>query len=540
MTVTRAVAGSATIDRSAVETSHSSEGWEFVPYTASLAADKTITTGQTISRNGARPSDVLPFSAFQSAAEWAAAQWGGVDLSDKRLDRRAVKIGAAMATHPAQSLPEQMDGDRAALDGAYRLINHPGVSLDRLSRSHWEQVRQEARERPVVLFVQDTTQLDYTHFPTMEGLGPIGDGDGRGLLLHSTLGVVPNEEPQILGLAHQQVALRQPADETGNDSSPEGKVWARAAEAIGSSCEKARWVHVGDRGGDDFRFLHTCREEGNHFLIRVMHNRLLEWDHAVDDEKRKMVDYARSLPAQHRYTLEVPANHDRPARRAQMCLAWAKVTIPAPKQAPSELRDQPSITAWVIRVWEVDAPPDAESIEWILVTSVPTKTVDDAKQRVWWYTHRWTSEDYHQCLKTGCDIEHRQFDHGDDIRRLLGFCGPIAARLLQLRQAARGASRSLAIKRVDPVRVKILAECLEWDNDEPLTIGKFWDGVAQLGGHLGRPGDGPPGWKTIWRGWRHLSDLVTGARLFAAALTDQGIQSGHRLRLKTILDDKPN
>jgi hypothetical protein len=81
---------------------------------------------------------------------------------------------------------------------------------------------------------------------------------------------------------------------------------------------------------------------------------------------------------------------------------------------------------------------------------------------------------------------------------------------------------------------------LEWDNDEPLTIGKFWDGVAQLGGHLSRPSDGPPGWKTIWRGWRHLSDLVTGARLFAAALTDQGIQSGHRLRLKTILDDKPN
>ncbi len=148
---------------------------------------------------------------------------------------------------------------------------------------------------------------------------------------------------------------------------------------------------------------------------------------------RKLVDFARTLPIQHRYTLDVPASHGRPARTAQMCLAWSQVTIPAPRNGPPELRDQPPITAWVIRAWEVNAPPGAEPIEWILVTSVPTETVADAKERVWWYTFRWLTEEYHQCLKTGCNIEHRQFDHGDDIRRLLGFCGPIAARLLQLR-----------------------------------------------------------------------------------------------------------
>jgi hypothetical protein len=525
------------IDRRVSETSVSGEDQGLAP--ASLAADKMIATGETIAWSVASPSDMLPLSATQSAAEWAAVQWGEVELGDERLDRRAVQIGTAMTTNPAQSLPQQMDGERAALDGAYRMINHPGVSLDCLSKPHWEQTRQAAREQHVVLFIQDTTQLDYTHFPTMEGLGPIGDGNGRGLLLHSTLGVVPSERPQVLGLAHQQVVLRRPADESGDISSPEGKVWARAAQAVGSPSEDALWVHVGDRGSDDFRFMNACRDEGKHFLIRVMRNRLLAWDQEEGDpEKRKIVDYARSLPAQHRYTLDVPANHDRPARTAQMCLAWTKVTIPAPTQGPPELRDQPSITAWVIRAWEVDAPPDAEPIEWILVTSVPTKTVDDAKERVWWYTHRWMSEDYHQCLKTGCNIEHRQFDHGDDIRRLLGFCGPIAARLLQLRQVARREPQMPAVKHIDPLRVKILTERLEWDNDELLTIDEFWHGVAQLGGYLGRPGDGPPGWKTLWRGWRHLNDLMTGARLFAAALVDQGMQSGHGLRFRTIPDDK--
>lgn len=535
MTVTRAI----DVSQSTTETSLSSKirGVSFSLLAADNRMEKPIVHKVVAPKEGDYNGASL--SATQSAAEWAAAQWGGVELGDERLDRRAVQIGAAMAANPAQSLPEQMDGERAALDGAYRMVNHPGVSLECLSEPHWERTRQEAREQQVVLFVQDTTQLNYTHFPTMEGLGPIGDGNGRGLLLHSTLGVVPSERPQVLGLAHQQVVLRQPADESDDASSPEGKVWARAAQAVGSPSEDALWVHMGDRGSDDFRFMNTCRDEDKHFLIRVMRNRLLAWDQEEDEpEKRKIVDYARSLPAQHRYTLNVPANHDRPARTAQMCLAWTKVTIPAPTQGPPELRDQPPITAWLIHAWEVDASPGVEPIEWILVTSVPTKTVDEAKERVWWYTHRWMSEDYHQCLKTGCDIEHRQFDHGDDIRRLLGFCGPIAARLLQLRQVARRKPQESAVKHIDPLRVRILTEHLDWDNDELVTMGEFWNGVAQLGGYLGRSGDGPPGWRTIWRGWRTLNDLVTGARLLIAALADQGMQSGHGLRFKTIPDDK--
>lgn len=539
MTVTRAI----NVSQHFTEKSPSSEGQRALPSIPSFAADTR--TGKTIAHQAVGPEEDdynrASLGVSQTAAEWALAQWGDVELGDERLDRRAVQIGTAMTANPAQSLPQQMDGDRAALDGAYRLINHPGVSLDRLSKPHWEQTWREAGEKRVVLFVQDTTQLDYTHFPTMEGLGPIGDGNGRGVLLHSTLGVVPSERPQVLGLAHQQVVLRHPADESRprHAPSPEGQVWARAAEAVGSPPEDALWVHVGDRASDDFRFMHACRAKHKQFLIRVMRDRLLAWDQEeVNPEKRKIVDYARSLPAQHHYTLEVPANHDRPAHMAHMCLSWTKVTIPAPAQGPPELRDQPPITAWLIRAWEVDAPPGAEPIEWILITSVPTKTVDDAKERVWWYTHRWMSEDYHQCLKTGCDIEHRQFDHGDDIRRLLGFCGPIAARLLQLRQIARRESQESAVKHIAPLKVRILTERLEWANDELVTMDEFWNGVAQLGGYLGRSGDGPPGWKTIWKGWRHLNDLVTGARLFAAALADRGMQSGHGLRFETIPGDR--
>ena len=39
--------------------------------------------------------------------------------------------------------------------------------------------------------------------------------------------------------------------------------------------------------------------------------------------------------------------------------------------------------------------------------------------------------------------------------------------------------------------------------------------LAALGGHLGRTGDGPPGWQTLWPGLRSLRLLVEGGRLAA-------------------------
>ena len=42
-----------------------------------------------------------------------------------------------------------------------------------------------------------------------------------------------------------------------------------------------------------------------------------------------------------------------------------------------------------------------------------------------------------------------------------------------------------------------------------LTVTKW---LGRLGGHLGRKGDGLPGVRTLWRGWRDLSLLVAGYR----------------------------
>jgi hypothetical protein len=97
---------------------------------------------------------------------------------------------------------------------------------------------------------------------------------------------------------------------------------------------------------------------------------------------------------------------------------------------------------------------------------------------------------------------------------LLGFAIPIAVRLLQLRDLARQAPQRLARQVIEPLMVQVLAR-VQGLNARTLTLEAFWQAVARMGGHQGRRGDGSPGWRTVWRGWRHLEELTEGARLFA-------------------------
>jgi hypothetical protein len=53
---------------------------------------------------------------------------------------------------------------------------------------HFEQTLQACEARPgLMLFVQDTTELDFTHMRVAEGYGPIGNHAGCGLMVHSLM-----------------------------------------------------------------------------------------------------------------------------------------------------------------------------------------------------------------------------------------------------------------------------------------------------------------------------------------------------------------
>lgn len=450
-----------------------------------------------------------------SAEEWAKTTYERVDLGDRRRNARAVQMASAMARRPSASLPMQM-GEAAALKAAYRFLDNDAVSLRALARPHWEATRHAASAQQVVLLIQDVTELDYSPYRTTTGLGPIGDGRAQGLLLHSTLAVVPSTRT-VLGVAYQAPFVRQAASEpkgAGADKRRhrprESQVWEQATQQIGPPPAGVCWVHVGDRYADIFDWMEGCLTQACHFLIRAAQDRRVP---LAEGESTYLLQLARSLPMQAQQELALPARPKRPARVAQVAVAWQAVRV----QAPAYSKHKAPLNLWVLRVWEPTPPPDVEGLDWVLLSSLPIESVEDAWQRRDWYCCRWLIEDYHQCLKSGCQVEQRHLHSAEGLKRLLGFLGPLAAYLLMVRQLARQQPQALAAAFFPPEQVALLALLAAVPTEE-LTLDTFWRTVAQQGGYLGRPRDGPPGWKTLWRGWLHIQALLEGIQL-AARLT---------------------
>lgn len=96
--------------------------------------------------------------------------------------------------------------------------------------------------------------------------------------------------------------------------------------------------------------------------------------------------------------------------------------------------------------------------------------------------------------------------------RLLGLLSPLAVRLLQVRELAREDPELPAHQVIEPLTLALLAE-RSGHVAASMTLGSFWREVARPGGYLARSHDGPPGWRTIWKGWLELQTLLEGVHL---------------------------
>jgi Transposase DNA-binding/Transposase Tn5 dimerisation domain len=449
-------------------------------------------------------------NSFSDPARWAEQQWGTATLGDARRPRRAVPLGAALASRPEASLPEQT-GSWREVKSAYRLLNEPDVTYAALSEPHWQATCQQAAQAHTVLFVQDTSELDFTAHRQTKDLGWIGNTGGRGFLLHSCLAVRPTAVPEILGLAAQRVWTRhevRKGTETRAVRSrrrKESDVWAEVVEAIGPAAPDQRWVSVSDRASDVFSFARRARAQGWHCLWRVGQNRVVL---AGSGRKTKLLlDWARRLPAQTETTIDLRGRAEQPPRTVRLQVAWSEVTLCPP--CNGQERQQAPVSGWCVRCWETSKRKKA--LEWILFTTIPVIDAASALERLEWYRLRWVVEEYHKALKTGCAMEQRQLQRAQGLLALLGFLALVAVRLLQLRTVARIAPETPASQAVEPELVETVVR-LRGGSADRMTADQFWRAVASLGGFLGRKRDGNPGWQTLWRGWQRLQDLCWGVQ----------------------------
>lgn len=439
---------------------------------------------------------------------WAERTFGGVHLHDLRRTRRAVQVATRLAENPLGSLPAQLQTWKAT-KALYRLLGEDDVTFAALMQPHVQQTRAQATAAPVSLLVQDTTDIDLSHRHKISGVGQIGNERGRGFFLQTVLAVHP-ASGAVLGCIAQEPFVRIPAPEgearhhRRKRAERETDVWIRQVQAIGAPAPGSTWIHVGDRGADMFPFFQACRLTQTHFLVRAAQNRRVQGD---DKAIGYSLTQVRSWPSQASRPFEVPARHGRTGRSTHLQLACGQLTLLPPRQEPRAGKEP--VLVWGIRVWEEEAPEGEEPLEWVLLTSVPTTTLEQGWERVNWYRQRWLVEDYHQCLKSGCRIEERQLQSVDGLMRLLGLLSPLAVRLLQIRAAARANPERPAQEVIEPLLLAVVAQ-RSGHSPVTMTLGTFWTEVARLGGYLARAHDGPPGWRTLWKGWLSLQPFLEG------------------------------
>jgi hypothetical protein len=454
----------------------------------------------------------MDIKKFENLREWSENQWLHAKLGDKRRNVRAIKLGINLMTNPKIGLTNQTNswGD---LKAAYRLCNEKDVTYEKLQETHiknTQNIASHSNEKNVVLFIQDTSEIDYSTHKKTENLGPIGDNQGKGYMLHTCISVIPYDNPEILGLAMQTAWTRNEKAYKGNETriqrrrrKTEGDIWKTTIEKIGiaPTSEKAPyWVSVGDRGNDIFDFFLASKVSNWHYLVRLCQNRKIE-----TDKNKYLKDFIRELPSKTKKEIKIRGRNGKSKRTIEVKVTWNQVTILPPKI--DKHKNLSAVKGWVIRVWNIE-----ENLEWILFSSLPVEDNKTALEKVDWYSKRWLIEEYHKCLKSGCNIEKSQLKTLEGLLSLLGFLAIVALRLLQIRTLSRLPQKYLAKDKVPQLMLEIL--CIKYNlSMEKLTIKDFWRKLARLGGFLERKSDGNPGWQTLWIGWMQLQTLTEGAYL---------------------------
>jgi len=452
--------------------------------------------------------------------QWAIDNFSQADLGDKRRTSRLVQLAAAMHMQPDVSLPQQC-ADHAALAGGYRFLSNCDVDPQAIVQSHAQHVARQVSQLPVVLCVQDTTQLDFSKRAkrgSIKGTGPLGkrNSHGHGLLQHAALAVT--EEGRTLGVLDQQwhCQHRPEQGETRKQRrarDTEADVWGHCAHAVAQlPINKTRLIHVGDRHSDVFDFLLTAERLNHGYVVRAMHNRY------VDDDETQLFDKLADQPVADTSTIHVPRRsggsaQKRRARDAVLSLRFCKVSLQPPRNDPRY--DEPHV-CFAIELAELAPPEDVDPIRWVLLCSEPVESTGAAWRVVTWYRHRWVIEQWHRQLKEGCRLEKTQLDEAADIKRLAAIAGPIAANLLRLRDLASSpdhADSTQALKQFLPWSMIAVAAALCKVAPEQLTPRQFFDKVAQLGGYLGRKNDPRPGAKALWHGWQQIAIRAQGWQL---------------------------
>lgn len=420
-------------------------------------------------------------------------------------------------------------------EAAYRFIRNPQVSAEAIRKAGAMRTAELVRDIPELLAIEDTTSLSYKH-QVAEELGKLGTKKdrSRGWWVHSVL-LLEASCFRTLGLVHQEWWLR-PDDRADADEKESGKWLAAAAtcrQRLGNMMSKV--IAVCDREADIYAYLQDKLSHQERFVVRAKHPRKVsESDHALYDhlsQQPVMGGYQVTMP-QKTFVDKHGKRKNRPARKAAMELRCGRITLKQGKDV---------LTLNAILAEEIQTPADDTPLKWLLLTSEPIGSLEEALQVIHIYSHRWRIEDFHKAWKTGAGAERQRMEEPDNLERMVSILAFVAVRLLQLResftlpQQLRAQGLLEQAKQVESLSCETVLTKDEHQLLAYLDKGKrkrkeregslHWAymAIARLGCFMDSKRTGIAGWVAIWDGWQTLQSKLSGF-IAAKEMMAQGME----------------
>lgn len=425
----------------------------------------------------------------------------GIDLGDQRLNSRVVKLLESLSERPSASIPDACDG-WAETKAAYRLLAQDKIGWEDILEPHWARTQERMRAEPVVLCLQDTTELDFNG-QTIEGLGPLSYEAQRGMYLHATLAVTTDRIP--LGVLDAWMWAREPKGKDGRrpPAVKESTRWIEGYERVAEQAQalpEVRLVYVADREGDMLGLMQRAAALGHpaDWLLRSQHNRKLA------KKGERLWDQVAHVEACGEILFDLPSRHGQKARPVRQSVRIQRAKLPI----NGKMLEVSAVVAT-----ELEPPPGVKGLEWRLLTNRDVPDLEAAATLIDWYRARWEIEIFFNTLKSGCRVESLQLASMERIERALALYLVVSWRIGQLMRLGRACpdwDAELLLSREEWQAAWILAR--KPVPQQTPTLREAVRMIARQGGFLGRKGDGEPGVKAIWNGLQKIAACVLGMR----------------------------
>jgi len=429
-------------------------------------------------------------------------------------------VATRLAEKPSVPLPAAMRTS-AELEGAYRIVNNPHVSFERLVESQTKETAVRAQRAGRVLVVHDTTPCSFPHMDPRE-LGYLTTGQA-GFPLHLSLVLDAQRWRRPLGVAHAEALYRPKRSSKKGKRRSHDKTepreyerWQRGIAATSSALKDCDEVtHIADCEADSFELFANQVGADERFVFRMrVSARRVRSTGSREDSWTTVRQLARSCEGilerevplsdrkKHKLVNQSKAHPPRNSRIAKLRFAATTVDMPRPHRLGDPFPKM--LTLNVVHVLETDPPEDERPVEWVLYTTEAIDTAEQVAHVVDMYRARWTIEEFNAALKTGCAYESRLLETRGGLLNLLAISLPVACEMLSLRSRARTEPEAPASDVLIPTQLEVLRAMGRSPLPERPTVRDALLAVAAMGGHV--KANGEPGWKVLYRGMSTLLD----------------------------------